>query len=203
MNNNIIISRKKLKEKNIQWVEKYTEKTIILKRMFNDILGPGSYYRFEGKSTIDNTEYYSIIGVAKVRDPIAKFFAGAKKLPATYNIGGKYFDSLDKAMSYAHDTWGIPWPKDLRPYNTPYLNGIKERAIRWQEKNNLLHIDLDDPKKEENNTKIKKKKIKKQVHKLSLIDETIDDLIKIAEIKNKEGKVDQEKEILKLIKKYT
>jgi hypothetical protein len=99
--------------------------------MFEDIIGEGSYFRFEGKAP-DGDEYYCIIGPAKVHNPRAKFFAGVRKLPATYSAGGKYFDSLDGAMEYAVDTWGVQRPKSLVPYTSSKLFGISDKVIKWK-----------------------------------------------------------------------
>ena len=129
-----IIAREKLVEKSIDWEEAYTEKTDFLKRQFTDVVGEGSYFRFEGKSP-DGDEYYCIVGPAKIHDPVAKFFAGVRKLPATYSAGGKYFDSLDQAMDYAKDTWGVPKPKSLRPYTSAQLHGIKDKVDKWKAEN--------------------------------------------------------------------
>jgi len=120
-----IEARQKLVEKNIKWEEAYTEKSDFLKRQFEDVVGPGSYFRFEGKAN-DGDEYYVIISPANVHKPRAKFFAGVRKMPATYSAGGKYFDSMDGAMTYATETWGVPKPKELKPYTAAQLFGISE-----------------------------------------------------------------------------
>ena len=96
------LARQKLVEKNIDWVETYTDKTLFLKRQFNDVIGPGSYYRFEGQAD-DGSEYYCILGPANIHKPRAKFFAGVRKLPATYSAGGKYFDSLSEAAKLSNN----------------------------------------------------------------------------------------------------
>ena len=130
----IITAREKLIEKHVKWEEAYTEKTAFLKRQFKDVVGEGSYFRFEGKAD-DGSEYYCIISPAKIHAPIAKFFAGVRKLPATYSAGGKYFDSLDAAMSYATETWGIKKPKSLKPYTSAQLYGIKGKVEKWKAEN--------------------------------------------------------------------
>ena len=125
-------AREKLVEKHIDWEEVYTQKTGFLKEMFNDVVGPGSYFRFEGISDED-VGYYCILGPARVHHPRAKFFAGVRRLPATYSAGGKYFDSMDEAAKYANETWGVPVPKTLKPYNSSKLFGIKEKVDKWKE----------------------------------------------------------------------
>jgi len=127
-------SREKLVEKHIDWGEVYTEKTSFLKRMFEDVIGPGSYFRFEGGAP-DGDRYYCIIGPAKVHEPRAKFFAGVRKLPATYSAGGKYFDSMSSAAEYARETWGVNPPKALKPYTSKQLMGIGAKVNVWREHN--------------------------------------------------------------------
>ena len=125
-------SRAKLINKDIEWEEVYTDKTLFLKKQFEAVVGPGSYFRFEGDAD-DGDRYYCIVGPAKVHQPRAKFFAGVRKLPATYSAGGKYFDSMDRAASYANETWGVPTPKALRPYTSAQLQGISERVHKWKD----------------------------------------------------------------------
>ncbi len=139
-----IYSREKLVEKNIKWSESYTEKTEFLKRQFEDIIGPGCYYRFEGVSP-EGDEYYCILGPAKVHDPRAKFFAGVRKLPATYSAGGKYFDSMDTAATYARETWGVPTPKSLKPYTSAQLHGLSAKVHEWK----AIHEQHEDDKGDE------------------------------------------------------
>ena len=136
-------SMRKLVEQNIQWYQKYTEKTEFLKRQFEDVIGPGSYFRFEGDAP-DGDRYYCIIGPAKVHHPRAKFFAGVRKLPATYSAGGKYFDSMDGAAAYARETWGVPTPKELKPYTSGQLHDISEKVSRWKKENEEKSQDRND-----------------------------------------------------------
>jgi len=124
-------AREKLVEKDIQWEQVYTDKTRFLKEQYNDIIGEGSYFRFEGEAS-DGDSYYCIIGPAKVHKPRAKWFAGVRKLPATYSAGGKYFDSMDGAASYAKETWGVTTPQELKPYTSAQLFGISEKIHKWK-----------------------------------------------------------------------
>jgi hypothetical protein len=128
------IARAKLVEKDIDWKEVYTDKTLFLKEQFEDVLGPGSYFRFEGEDSASGDGYYCIVGPARIRKPRAKFFAGVRKLPATYSAGGKYFDSMDRAASYARETWGVPTPDSLRPYTSAHLYGISSKIDEWKNK---------------------------------------------------------------------
>ena len=129
-----IFAREKLVEKDINWEESYTDKTLFLKNQFEEIIGPGSYFRFDGYDTGSGNSYYCILGPAKIHNPRAKFFAGVRKLPATYSAGGKYFDSMDGAAKYAKDTWGVPIPKSLKPYTSAHLYGISDKITKWKSK---------------------------------------------------------------------
>jgi len=128
------LARQKLVEKHINWEEVYTQKTKFLKDMFEEVVGQGSYFRFEGESD-ENVWYYCIIGPARVHHPRAKFFAGVRRLPATFSAGGKYFDSMDGAARYAKETWGVDTPRALRPYTSAQLFGIGKKVEKWKENN--------------------------------------------------------------------
>jgi len=128
------LAREKLVEKDINWKQHYTDKTLFLKEQFEDVVGPGSYFRFEGEDSGSGDRYYCIIGPAKVHKPRAKFFAGVRKLPATYSAGGKYFDSMDRAARYARETWGVPTPKELKPYTSAKLYGISKKITKWKKR---------------------------------------------------------------------
>ena len=132
------VARAKLVEKDIDWREVYTDKTLFLKEQFEDVVGPGSYFRFEGEDPASGDRYYCIVGPARIHKPRAQFFAGVRKLPATYSAGGKYFDSMDRAASYAKETWGVPTPKSLRPYTAAQLYGISSKVKAWKEKRERL-----------------------------------------------------------------
>ena len=127
-----IFAKEKLAEKDIEWQETYTDKTHFLKEQFEDIVGPGSYFRFEGTDHSSGDGYYCILGPAKIHKPRAKFFAGVRKLPAPFSAGGKYFDSMDGAAKYARDTWGVPTPRSLKPYTSAHLYGISAKIDKWK-----------------------------------------------------------------------
>ena len=127
-----IFAKEKLAEKDISWKEDYTDKTLFLKEQFEEVIGPGSYFRFEGYDHGSGDSYYCILGPAKVRKPRAKFFAGVRKLPATYSAGGKYFDSMDGAATYARETWGVETPGSLKPYTSAHLFGIASKIDKWK-----------------------------------------------------------------------
>lgn len=125
-------AKHKLSEQRMSWKEKYTPKSSYLKRMYDSVVGSGSYFRFEGKSE-SGDEYYCILGPAKIKDPRAKWFAGIRKEPAKFAAGGKYFDSLDRAAVYAMETWGVKTPKELHPYTSAQLYGIKDKIEKWED----------------------------------------------------------------------
>lgn len=139
----IVQARQKLVEKNIKWIEAYTDKTSFLKEQFNDIVGPGSYFRFEGEDVDSTDKYYCILSPANIHKPKAKYFAGVRKLPATYSAGGKYFDSLDGAAKYARETWGVPTPKNLKPYTAAKLFGIADKIEKWKAQKEIQTGDSD------------------------------------------------------------
>ena len=128
-----VIAKEKLVEKDIEWKEAYTDKTHFLKEQFDEVVGPGSYFRFEGHDHTSGDDYYCILGPAKIRKPSAKFFAGVRKLPATFSAGGKYFDSMDGAANYAKETWGVPVPKSLKAYTSASLFGIADKIDKWKD----------------------------------------------------------------------
>ena len=152
----IIKARQKLVEKDIDWKQVYTDKTLFLKEQFEDVIGPGSYFRFEGEDQASGDGYYCIIGPAKVKAPRAKFFAGVRKLPATFSAGGKYFDSMDTAARYANETWGVPTPKELKPYTSAKLFGIADKIKDWKKQRESEENKEED--KEPEVTKIHKEK---------------------------------------------
>ena len=144
-------AREKLVEKDIKWEQVYTDKTSYLKEQYNDVIGVGSYFRFEGEAS-DGDNYYCILGPAKIHKPRAKWFAGVRKLPATYSAGGKYFDSMDTAARYAKETWGVPTPKELKPYTSAQLFGISEKIDKWK-----AEREENEENKEENEAILKNK----------------------------------------------
>ena len=135
-----VFAREKLVEKDMEWQEAYTDKTRFLKEQFEAIVGVGSYFRFEGYDTDSGDSYYCILGPAKVHAPRAKFFAGVRKLPATFSAGGKYFDSMDGAAKYARETWGVPTPKSLKPYTSASLYGISDKIDKWKKEREKIDI---------------------------------------------------------------
>ena len=126
---------RKLKEdKRIKWREMYTERTMFLKEMYHDCLGPDSYFRFEGEQVDGPGEWYVVISPAGVKDIEQRWFAGIRKMPDKWPAGGKKFDNIVDAFNYAFDTWGVPKPRDLPHYSTRDLVGLTKECEAWKEK---------------------------------------------------------------------
>jgi hypothetical protein len=125
--------RKRIKDRGINWEEKYHERSKSLKKKFDKRLGPNAYHRWEGHDYTTNSDYFVVVGPAKQRDGKKSFFAGIKKLPEgwedkkVYAPSGKYFSSISSALSHANEMWGVPYPgnqpnysdKDLIPIEIP------------------------------------------------------------------------------------
>lgn len=131
----LVEAKTKLAERPIVWKEKYTKRTLFLKKQYHDVLGPGSYFRFEGHDTESDDDYFVVVGPAKVKSPKSEFFAGVRKLPADYAAGGLNFSSMKEAIDYANETWGVYVPKDLRYYDSNDLKGISQKIDKWKEEN--------------------------------------------------------------------
>jgi len=132
INSKIITAKTKLSDRNMVWKEAYTSRTLFLKKQFHDVLGPGSYFRFEGHDTDSGDEYFVVVGPAKVHQPKAEFFAGVRKLPADFSAGGLYFHDLKEAMEYAVDTWGVSSPSEMDYYDSSDLKGISKKVKEWK-----------------------------------------------------------------------
>ena len=130
-----ITARTKLSALPITWKEAYTDKTNRLKDMYEELVGSGSYFRFEGTNTETGDEYYVVVGPAKVKSPKPEFFAGVRKLPSDFAAGGKYFSEMREAMEYANETWGVDTPSGISYYDSDDLKNIGDRVRQWREDN--------------------------------------------------------------------
>lgn len=126
------ITRKRIKDRGISWKEHYHEKSGPLKKRFDEQIGEGSYYRWEGHDYTTNSDYFIVVGPSLVTKEGRKaFFAGIKKLPPkherkkVYAPSGKYFNSILAALSYASNQWGAPFPKNQNNYSVEDLQNIK------------------------------------------------------------------------------
>jgi len=127
-------ARTKLSERHMHWEETYTERTISFKEMYEDIIGEGSYYRWEGKDLDSGDEYFVVLSPANMKKPKARWFTGCRKLPSDWAAGGKYFSEIKEAMNYANETWGVSVPSDFHwGYDSSDLKGIGNKMDDWRE----------------------------------------------------------------------
>jgi len=214
------VAREKLVEKGIDWKQTYTDKTLFLKEQFEDVVGPGSYFRFEGTDITSGDSYYCIIGPAKIHHPRAKFFAGVRKLPATFSAGGKYFDSLDSAARYARETWGVDTPRELKPYTSSSLIGISKKITKWKERrenekedesksdvqinkeSGISSVAQENIEEQQGLLQETKEQINNQLTLSAAFNRAIVNLIKVATELDEEGKIVASEEIHNVIRKY-
>ena len=123
--------RKRIKDRGIRWEETYGEKSDDLKKRFDKDIGPGSYYRYQGKDYTTGSDYFIVIGPSIAKSGQKSFFAGIKKMPPAYKRkkiyapSGKYFPSIMGAISYANKMWGVPYnPSGQAPYNSSTLANV-------------------------------------------------------------------------------
>jgi hypothetical protein len=126
--NIILAGRRRLKERHIRWEEKYGEKSKEAKKKFEKML-PGSYFRWEGLDHESGHPYYVVVGPAVSKRFGKSFFAGVKKMPKdphkkAYSPSGKYFESLNAAITHASNMWGTPRPKNAGNYHKNELLGL-------------------------------------------------------------------------------
>lgn len=126
-------SRKRIRDRGIKWDESYHERSAPLKKRFNETIGPGSYYRWEGHDYTTNSDYFVVVGPAIQRSGQKSFFAGVKKLPEgykrrkskTYAPSGKYFTNIMSALSHAVEMWGVSFPHGQQKYDQSNLANIE------------------------------------------------------------------------------
>jgi hypothetical protein len=130
-NLNKVAGRKRIKDRGIKWEETYRERSKPLKKKFEEQVGPGSYYRWEGRDYTTNSVYYVVVGPSMQHNVGKVFFAGIKKIPLeeftkdpdtkTYSPYGEYFPTMKGALIYASQRWGTPVPRNQVPYNKDSL----------------------------------------------------------------------------------
>lgn len=131
MNNNIkTAAPKRIKDRGINWREKYHERSEKLKDRFEKDIGEGTYKRWEGHDYTTDSDYFVVAGPAKTKEGQKRFFAGIKKLPddpeaKVYAPSGEYFHTITSAFSHAVDKWGITFPREVPHYNINDLRGVK------------------------------------------------------------------------------
>lgn len=116
----VIAGRRRIKDRHIKWDEHYGARSEGVKKHLEKIL-PGSYFRWEGFDYETGHPYYVVVGPAISKRHGKSFFAGVKKMPTdprkkSYSPSGKYFTSLQSALSHAHEMWGIIFPKNAGNY---------------------------------------------------------------------------------------
>lgn len=105
---------KRIKDRGIHWKETYTEKTLEHKEKYEEEIGPGSYFRWEGHDNTTGNDYYIVAGPGQSKTKGKLFFSGIRKLPAEYSPNGEYFNTLRKALVYAKDMWGVRLPPGFK-----------------------------------------------------------------------------------------
>lgn len=123
-------SRKKIRDRGINWEEHYKERSERLKERFEDEISKGVYKRWEGHDYLTNGDYFVVVSPSLTKDGIPSFFAGIKRLPenpkqTVYAPSGKYFSSLHSAFSHVSQKWGVPFPQDVTDVQDTDLVGIK------------------------------------------------------------------------------
>lgn len=127
------ISARRIRDRNINWEEAYTERTETLKKRYDRDVGPGAYYRWEGHDYTTNSDYYVVCSPARTKDLKKSFFAGIKKLPfdwrnfesKVYSPYGKYFNNIASALSFLSEKYRIPYPKNQFNYTLGHLANVK------------------------------------------------------------------------------
>jgi hypothetical protein len=149
----ITTAKTKLAELPITWKEAYTDKTKRLKDMYDDIVGSGSYFRFEGVNRQNGDEYYVVCGPAKVKSPKPMFFSGVRKLPSDFSASGKEFSEMREAIDHAKETWGIDIPSSISYYDSGDLKGIGAKAKEWRDAHQWEEGDQDEEGEEDKEEK--------------------------------------------------
>ena len=122
--------RKRIKDRGIRWDESYREKSEPLKKRFDNAIGTGAYYRWEGHDYTTNSDYFVVVGPARTKEGKKMFFSGIKKLPPKYKRkkiyapSGKYFTNILSALSHASKMWGVRFPPNQTNYSQADLSEI-------------------------------------------------------------------------------
>lgn len=124
-----LAGRKKIRDRGIDWVETYKDKSESLKKKFEKHVGKNAYVRWEGDDFTTNSTYYVVVGPTFQRDLGKCFFAGIKKLPndphkKVYSPAGEYFTNIVSAFSHASEKWGTPFPDPAPQFDTASLTNV-------------------------------------------------------------------------------
>ena len=122
--------RRRIKDRGIEWKQRYHERSLRLKERFEEQIGPTSYMRLEGHDYTTNSDYFIIIGPSLTKEGKKMFFSGIKKLPddptkKIYAPSGEYFTTSIAAFSHAAEKWAIPFPKGAPNYSVEQLSMIE------------------------------------------------------------------------------
>jgi len=109
-----------IKDRGIRWEENYGDKSLYLKQNFEEQVGPGSYFRWEGHDSTSGADYYAVVTPGFSKNHGFHFFAALRKMPADNGASGKKFKNQAEALSYAFETWRVPPPK-TKPHK-PYIS---------------------------------------------------------------------------------
>lgn len=121
---------KPIKDRGIKWVETYGDKSAYLKKEFEEQVGPGSYFRWEGHDNTTGNDYYVVVAPGYSKKQGYHFFAGLRKMPADHGASGKYFNSMREAIHYAYETWRVPKPDTMPPqWAAPTIDQIQDKEI--------------------------------------------------------------------------
>lgn len=126
------IAAKRIRDRNISWEEKFSERTAPLHDRYEEDIGPGSYHRWEGHDYTTNSDYYVVCSPARTKTLDKMFFAGIKKLPPIYKRAttkvyspyGKYFQNIASALTYLNQKYNIPYPQNQFNYTILHLQDV-------------------------------------------------------------------------------
>ena len=124
----LVFSGTAIKNRGIKWEEAYGDKSLYLKKSFEEQVGPGSYFRWEGHDSTTGEDYYVVVTPGFSKKKGFHFFAALRKMPAKNGASGKKFRTQAEALSYAYDTWRVPPPK-TKPHKPYIVNDLKGKAI--------------------------------------------------------------------------
>ena len=108
--------RKRIKDRGIEWKQRYHQRSNRLKKRFEKDIGPMSYFRWEGHDYTTDSDYFIIVGPSLTKEGHKRFFSGIKKLPddpkaKVYAPSGEYFTSSISAITHAGEKCAVPFPK--------------------------------------------------------------------------------------------
>ena len=121
--------RKRIRDRGINWQQKYRERSLPLKKKFEKELGRNGYWRWEGHDYTTNSNYFVVVAPSLTKERKKRFFAGIKKLPhdkkhKVYAPYGEYFNTMKTALSHVTEKWGVPFPRDAVDYSLADLAPI-------------------------------------------------------------------------------